>query len=1538
MTSTFENILWYWDIQGSYGCAPKPVAIALMEQFEDHGDFIKASQLTPSGISTAHCLGDFPKFSGDVFLDKVSLIWDVQKEKPLKDDKMFFLRLEDLQNQGISDVCGDFRVSSDTVILPLKSVDCGPLHVLELFSGGVGGWSAALRCLDVPYQVVAVDHDIQACFSFALNFDAILIDGYKEVPPQSFASSDKHFVIHGEVNSLTWLSAVASWSPDLMLVSSPCPSWSFAGHTGGISTQEGSLMCEALGIAKVLRPRAILIEQVSGFHDHPHKEFVFRQIRWAGYSLHWSKVVDAAQQTGTRRSRWLALLIRIGDEVVLPMPFEMWPIFNTVLSPRSMDAILPDDFTRDSALRLTAHIRDISSRLDLLPPSKRQKTRSSAVLDSRCTLENEKTPTFMASYGHQHDFSIDYLSKKGLMAHYFKDQKGEIRFWHPVEILFLHSVVGKFFLPADLNLAWKFLGNQICPPHALLLLANVIRMMPSRVGKISVEKVFQTLHNNRLSACNSFLLSTSFGMFVSPEHLTLTERELASMSEFELMAKKGRLPPGHFWTLNDHGDWLTSEFFRNDLVSHLTSEDPVNEDLGDAVEVAPIVHSPVSQVEVEDSPVSPTLPFCPLLKGVIHLTSRIVEFWFAASLPFDSVLAVWGNQYSISFDHDVGIDVALHLVPTNVHRPFKSSVPGVICLLQEGHLTLFEDNESSRLQALQDDSYFKVDQFGKVDQSSFNSTCVVFKEINPSLFEHATCDPLAIFAASTQVNLETRFDSGCHSWTLEFSGSQTAVDIMGRFWGNLLSDLDLNHLGWKITCRDSMKGTNAFLVAIRFEPSDRAHLIPLSAFQVLIAIAAFRSLVSPLQSADGRRITVKWLSRPLLTVNLEESIGLSVLTRALSIAVCGNTESQIEFRMINAGKRITPECSISDCCESKGKTVIHFVPPCHGGGEHSGSKAGFQTQIRNSIASSLLQEGFDLQWVSQRVDQLFDKIGAKKLAPLAAQPPGSQRLSEILSHIRQLGIEIPQIKPSLSSSHALQSKIRKRSSPLPEAKNYRVKEGTLINEDGSPANQIWDFRNGATGFCLVSADASLPWIRSNAIISSDDLALKVIGESPCETTLEKVALTLPCFDEQNREVLIAVTMFQMGQKKITPLPDPTKHVDISSTALIALTLWKDDWSQEWPQIVKNTTSFIRNVLKQDDAIVAMWGRSFRKGKPPTTPLDATSCQVHCTVQEAKLSSFLQNTGHNLVWATPKTQEGRPSLAFRLIWLHPDIDFPAALVLCAKVGDALGLHKSKDRFAIRVAKSAFQVSWKAIYPHNEPPTDVEASHMFRLEVLPFGTTGAALVEWSQLVKWDLKPFRALGPRSWLVGSPTFPPPSLQFNGSHVLATLLPPKTQHSTNPIVAGPKPVRGSTYQASPSSLTSDPWAAWTGPRLQPAPSLTQSGPRSLPGPVESKLTQQSDRIDKLEQALTDIQAEQAKQGESLQTTIGDIKKNDKDLRQHIEQSLQGVRQELDSSFANALQKQSRAFDSSLQEIKTLLMQNKTKRKSSKQSGEDMSD
>ncbi len=1263
-------------------------------------------------------------------------------------------------------------------------------------------------------------------------------------------------------------------------------------------------MMESLSIAKFLRPRVILVEQVNGFLDHPHKQFFLRQIRWAGYSLHWSRVLDASVHCAASRKRWLAMLIRVGDPVMIPMPFESWPIPSAPIHADALGAVLGGELAQDGRLFPSDETLKLCKRHDLLPPNKKPGTATNLVLQSRCTDVFGKTPTFMASYGKQHMFDVEYLKVKGLMAHFLTLPDGTIRYWHPIEILMLHRATGFHFIPHDWSLAWRFLGNQICVPHALLLLANAFKMMPQRAGTVSIQEIFQCMQQHCLRVDTLFFQETLLGHFVSELPVHVEASTLEHIARFGMCVSQDRLKTGHYWTLHSSGPW--------------TSVYP------DAI----LTMDFVSQASASDV-ISPTCQFFPVMKGIIHVSPNPIPFWFSAELAFEEVLKAWGGYFQRSMTHEPTDEIALHLIPC--HEKFESNAASdMLCLYREGLVTLLTDSPQSRNAVSEQGVLPLFDQFGPIsDLTSFSD--LILSERNPELDILPKVNIMALFAAFTQAHCSSCFDKGTFTYEIDVCGEQQAVNTVVSMWSEL-SMVGLDSFGWKLDIVVLPDESQYKKVGLRFSPMTDSQPIASSALRVLLTVRAFRALVVGIEHPNGTPVTFKWMSRCLKTCRVLPDIVMSVFHRIMQIAFlppCGRLEDD-GVRTIHKGCNLTPEQRLSSCEKSQksDSVVLHFLFSMHGGGETTGTKAGFQTQIRNSIASTLLQEGYELGWVSSCIDKLVQGVGVRKLAPISAKPPGTQRLEDILTLIRQTGVTIPSIKPALSSKASLQHKAKKHAPAPLDARNYKVVEGSIKNADGTDAIQISDFRNGACGFSLVSPEFAVPWVRSNQIVSSDELGLLVLGDPPCESPMDKQVITIPCRDEFDREVLLAVNLYQFGQKKLTLKEFEKHHVNIDSTVQIALTLWREDWPTEWNNVTKNVNQFIRNVLQQDEAIVSTWGRSFRKGRNATTPADATSCQIHCSVKESHLSKFLQNTGHNLIWATPKTQEGRPSTQFRLIWLATDTEFPDAIVLGAQIRGALGLHRSKGRLAIRVGKGDFDAAWNEIYPHLDPPIDVETVHTFKLEVLPFGTTASSLQEWAKCVKWTIKPFRALGPRSWLVGSPDKPPASLHFNGCPVLASLIPARTQHVPSPIVAGPKPLPSTKPNPTvgPPGQNPDPWAAWTGPRIQPQNATASGQVRSITGPVETQLNQQNERIDKLEAALGSLKDVQTRQSDDIKRTAVQVQKGDEEIRQHLDKRLTEVRRELDQSFSAAIQQQSKSFDSNLQDIKRLLLQ--TKRKS----------
>ena len=95
----------------------------------------------------------------------------------------------------------------------------------------------------------------------------------------------------------------------------------------------------------------------------------------------------------------------------------------------------------------------------------------------------------------------------------------------------------------------------------------------------------------------------------------------------------------------------------------------------------------------------------------------------------------------------------------------------------------------------------------------------------------------------------------------------------------------------------------------------------------------------------------------------------------------------------------------------------------------------------------------------------------------------------------------------------------------------------------------------------------------------------------------------------------------------------------------------------------------------DQFVHAYWGKSLRCNRLHATPIQATSVQLHCTVEEAKLTKLLSHSGLNKIFAAPKTQGGQISPDFRVIWCRGDITKLTAA--STKTKGCLGLVRGKQ---------------------------------------------------------------------------------------------------------------------------------------------------------------------------------------------------------------------------------------------------------------------
>eukprot|EP00438_Fugacium_kawagutii_P015770 Skav224433 [mRNA] locus=scaffold3233:99751:104291:+ [translate_table: standard] len=1427
---------------------------------------VEADLMKPEGQSVAQTLNGSLLMSQDSFVEKITIQWSTERELPTK---AFFLDALDNFFGG-----SDFIVDSQTVMIPVPEesrMSAEPIRVLELFAGGIAGWKSALRVMEeaaaIDTQVIGLDHDLKACKAYSVAHNAILVDGFHTIPENMFSHGQEQYIIHGDIQDRGWLAAVAAWNPEIATVSAPCPPWSSASESQGLNSPLGLLFAEAIGVLKLLRPAVVLIENVGGFSAHPHYEKIMSQLRWAGYAVKWARVLELKGICPVSRPRWLCLAIRISDSNLSFDRMTLWGS-QQASTPRTFDAVLPSSMLHVHDLTIPENALHMARDPALLPPAKRKRMSPDAALKTRCTDPNNAAPVFMAAHGSQHEIKRSFLERKGLMSHSFWDpmETSQPRMWSPLEALALHAMCTSAFLPASDKTTWTLIGNHIAVPHALIMICNAFKLLNHRCSSPDIKQVFDHLHQVRFKMQDLQVINLPGGKFVSMPNAVRFINP-TTLEEFDRIAESDQLPTGQIW----HCD-----FGFMDIQEHMRRSIP------DA-QAAPATQVTHLSWATTEPAASATQAFTPTARGQIILGDEQQVFWFSADVPVNAILAVWENFFDIDPSQAPDPEFSLRLVPKDPYQeePRAEYEGSLLNLFHEGNLTIYNDTPAARSVITNSETSSLYDQFAAVPEFTKHpnmiATTHAIREVDPEDVPlpdfMLTADDQCV--AITRVNERSEL-------TMIITGPQVARDTLAQFWTRILPRDVLQEFHLEVV----MESNNASHTII-FRHVGLQCSYPFPALRLLLLTHAFRKIIHPLSHPTGTKHTkIRWLSRVIWQGPLDSGCLMQTVIRCIRIAALPlateHDSLQRVFRITSRGKSQLPSTML---CEIPGfhdyqSISLNLVRAMKGGGPPITTKQSHVIQAKNSLAGSLLQEGYELSWISQALDQLVKSAGIKPLLPITSMPQGVNKMKAIVQAFQDAGVTMPVKEKQSTSANALHSKTKKRAVPAPEPKNYHVQDGCLLLASDEPASQLKEFNTHQTGFVLTSHEEARPWILEGNTVATDELALLVFGAPDWSTTLKSEQVTLPCWDDQQRSVLVAFTMFQLGENPVRVKQWENQKVPQVSTSLMALTLWRSDWDSQWATISDNPYAFLRSHLDLGTSLVAMWGKSFRDNKKSPVLSPPRRCK----------------------------------------YIAP---FRKVLLTSAKLPNVFGLAKSGNKLAIRVQATSFEASWKILHPDLEVPDQTATDHLYRLDHLPFGTTASMITAWGNHLSWKLKPIRALGPKGWLVGSPAHPSTdNLAFNGSPILVRYVKPRQAERYDPIVAGPRPTLSKATPLPP--LSSDPWETYFGGQAaKPQASTTGSMSRPMPataGPTDQRFQQQDERFAKLEEHMATLQQQTATHNANIDQIKKDVERNNHDVKVHVDSCIGELRKEIDQSFSQALKNQSSHFDASLQELKQLMI------------------
>ena len=1103
------------------------------------------------------------------------------------------------------------------------------------------------------------------------------------------------------------------------------------------------------------------------------------------------------------------------------------------------------------------------------------------------TYQGGTIPCFMARYGTQHMLDDTMLRSQGYHGHFapHADFPEGCRYWHPAEIALMHGICKPTWLPDEYFVAWFGLGNQISIPHALLAIVNALARCFE--PKLNLDQVLLDFASHQYGPQGLQFTPMAKGYMICPKDTQFQPGFLEAVTQIDA-----------YLETNDSTFWSPKHGILDLFQAHWTLHSAVT----------PGSTSASEEAALEFQQLSPVFP------GRIFFDDHSEDFWFSGKIPGDCIRAVWDSQFQCSF-HDATqpIMLELHFQPLDF-RPDLDNDSCVVSLMEHELTLLFCAPTALMGQAhIQNLGQDLFDQFGALDtkQQPAHDTLLLS---TPLTFDDPQIDFVHLLGAFKQLQTQWNFATTTNILTCHLSGPFVSQEIWGKFWTSLLSPSVQQQLGRLATF-------DADQAAIYFRPQDKG-VAPDAQFRLALAVVAVRTILDSVSSKtlpDEATVSVelRFRSRPLWSGLLPVGLTMDVIFSALQVGL-GIRNQHGPRRLLHKGRQIMNELTIGMVANGLTEIKLYVASAMHGGGAKQQQKQVHQA----ALASTLLEQGFQLSWVTPTVDILVDKTTIQRLNSVTSMAMGHTKIQAIKQLCQDNGIDIPApLKPQSGKSFPAAPWNKKPKAIKIDPAEFTLVSHYFLNADGTTAEQINCIRAQASGLCLMTLTQAMPWIQEGQTISSDELGILLVGATPI-TQLPHQEVTFPCRNADGAAVLLQGHLIQLGSKHITCKKDQHPQADADACQLMSVTLHMEDFDDDrWQQAVTGTAGFIRASLKEeklDTALAALWGRSLRNGRAAASPHQATSIQMHCTIEKSQVSALLKISGFCKLFFTPKLPTGQLSQAYQLIWVGSDM--VRAVAQSAQVAGCLGLVKGKNgSFALRFEKSAYGAAWKTLNPGIDQPQSTDTHKMYKIQGLPFGCSATMIQEWAKVSGWPCLPFRALGPQSWLVKA-VAPPTScdiMLFNGNPLLITPIQPRTAPARQ-VLLGPKSKQVVVPPGTDPLQTFDPWKKTS----IPAPS---TAPRQIDGPTEAKFKAQDDVIAKLQADLTQVSAKQEQFATHVETRFQAAEEREKQHAAQMQQSFAKMQESWDRSLQQTMQHHAKSMDQQFRDLKALFATSKRK-------------
>eukprot|EP00438_Fugacium_kawagutii_P019201 Skav226198 [mRNA] locus=scaffold2208:100808:104068:- [translate_table: standard] len=610
-----------------------------------------------------------------------------------------------------------------------------------------------------------------------------------------------------------------------------------------------------------------------------------------------------------------------------------------------------------------------------------------------------------------------------------------------------------------------------------------------------------------------------------------------------------------------------------------------------------------------------------------------------------------------------------------------------------------------------------------------------------------------------------------------------------------------------------------------------------------------------------------------------------------------------------------------------GVVCIHFsetsqVLRLTGGGQTK--KQSDQERAIQTLVALFTTKGYTVPQSLDHSRKLVQKIGTQNILHACRHTDDDSKWQSLREEANARAFDLMPQDSMTKSAKKIQEAVRRRQMnqrKVPSIKGLSIQPGWFACEDGTQAQVLSTLAPGSCGIVLCDMEQVRDYLETNVHLSADELAAIVPWKPDVKLPRGKLE-QIPVKDVHGNPAIITAAVIQMGEKEMKFGQPATGTVETEQLVNALFMVHKTDIADDtWKDITKQPVKTVLSLFNESavkKGVVRVWSRLFQLNKTKIEPEKANVFSFQACLRDEHLHALLQQSGLNGVYMRPHKDRGTDE-RFAVIWTQDRVQAHSAL---AKLPQHKGLVFNGKNYGIRMLAIDAEAAHKLINPSRPVQPHMTIKYTYRLSPLPRGITTQALETWSKELKWPFRPLKRVNDVTWIIGSDTQADQLfLSLQGRPVLLEPTVQAKSQQRNAIVAGTLDQGKKDLATTDAWPLGDPWAQFR-PTTMPSSHMIAPAPtRSLPGPAQAALTEQSARMDRIEQELhtmkesqTNLQTEIKQQGK-----ITDEKMQR--LENHFGKAMSDLGHQLQKNLADQIANQDKQLNTKFDELKELFKQ-----------------